>query len=302
VAWVEKIAALAGPSRLWDTGLQLGDWLDPTAPPEDPLRARTDPHLVATAYLARSAQVVAASARLLGRADDAERFGRLAAEVRAAYQGRYLSDDPLHDTQTAHALAIVFDLLPDEDARRAAGARLATLVRDNGGTVGTGFAGTPLVTDALSSTGRLDDAYALLLGHAGPSWLAMVDLGATTIWERWDSMLPDGTVNPGDMTSFNHYALGSVADWLHRVVGGLAPAAPGYRRIRVAPRPGGGLTHASARHLTPYGEAAVAWRVAGDTLEVRVRVPVGTTAEVDLPGLPVQELPHGEHLLHAPLG
>jgi alpha-L-rhamnosidase len=301
VAWVEKIAALAGPSRLWDTGLQLGDWLDPTAPPEDPLRARTDPHLVATAYLARSAQVLADSARVLGRATDAERFGRLAAEVRTAYQGRYLTADPAHDTQTAHALAIVFDLLPDGPARRAAGDRLATLVRENGGTVGTGFAGTPLVTDALSSTGHLDDAYTLLLGRTGPSWLAMVDLGATTIWERWDSMLPDGTVNPGDMTSFNHYALGSVADWLHRVVGGLAPAEPGYRRIRVAPRPGGGLTRASARHVTPYGEASVAWQAEGDALVVRVRVPVGATAEVDLPGVPEQTLAHGEHTLRAPL-
>ena len=84
--------------------------------------------------------------------------------------------------------------------------------------------------------------------------------GATTVWERWDSLLPDGDVNPGTMTSFNHYALGAVADWLHRVVGGLAPAEPGYRVVRFAPQPGGGLTSATARHLTPYGEASISWR------------------------------------------
>ncbi|MCK9794071.1 glycoside hydrolase family 78 protein [Isoptericola sp. 4D.3] len=305
VAWVDKVSGLAGPGRLWDAGMQLGDWLDPTAPPEDPLRAQTDPHLVATAYLARSARAVADLARALGRDDDAARYATLAAEVAAAYRGRYVdSGDPTHDTQTAHALSVVFGLLPDEDARRRAGERLAELVRAGGNTVGTGFAGTPLVADALSSTGQLDAAYGLLLSHASPSWLAMVDLGATTIWERWDSMLADGTVNPGEMTSFNHYALGSVADWLHRVVAGLAPLEPGYRRLAVAPRPGGGLTRAEARHVTPYGVAEVAWAIEaggeGDELVVRFRVPVGTTAEVDVPGAAPAVVGHGEHEVRVP--
>ena len=133
----------------------------------------------------------------------------------------------------------------------------------------------------------LDTAYDLLLEEECPSWLYAVGQGATTIWERWDSMLPDGTVNPGTMTSFNHYALGAVADWLHRVVAGIAPAAPGYRSIPFRPRPGGGLTHASAVHLTPYGAASIAWRiVAGGTLTVDIEVPTGTTAVVDLPGRP----------------
>lgn len=306
-AWVDLVAGLAGPSRLWDTGLQLGDWLDPTAPPDDPLQARTDPHLVATAYLARSSRAVARSAEILGRDDDARRYDRLAGEVRAAYHRRYLAEpvggpsrDPLHDTQTAHALAIAFGLLPDEAMRARAGRRLAELVRRSGHTIGTGFAGTPVVTEALSATGHLGVAYALLLNRTPPSWLATVDLGATTIWERWDSMLPDGTVNPGDMTSFNHYALGSVADWMHRVVAGLAPAEPGYRRLRVAPRPGGGLTSAEARHLTPYGEAAVSWELTDAELVVHLSVPVGTAAEVDVPGLDPHVVGHGHHEVRVP--
>ncbi len=108
------------------------------------------------------------------------------------------------------------------------------------------------------------------------------------MWERWDSMLPDGRVNPGEMTSFNHYALGAVADFLHRTVAGLAPAAPGYRRLRIAPRPGGGLSHAEAELHTPYGPARVAWRLVGEVLSVRATVPPNTTAEIDLPGLRTQ--------------
>jgi alpha-L-rhamnosidase len=126
-------------------------------------------------------------------------------------------------------------------------------------------------------------------------------MGATTIWERWDSLLPDGRLNPGGMTSFNHYALGAVADWLHRTVAGLAPAAPGYRRLRVAPRPGGGLTHASAEHLTPYGPAAVRWHRDGATLTVNLTVAPNTRAVVSLPdGRPVFEVGSGEHMFTCP--
>ncbi|WP_239171130.1 alpha-L-rhamnosidase C-terminal domain-containing protein [Actinoplanes campanulatus] len=163
------------------------------------------------------------------------------------------------DTQTAYALALCFDLLPAEQ-RKHAGDRLSELVRDGEFRIGTGFAGTPLILDALTVTGHLEEAYRLLLSQQCPSWLDPVTMGATTVWERWDSMLPDGSINPGNMTSFNHYALGAVADWLHRTVAGLAPAAPGYRTIHVRPRPGGGLTSAGARHRTPYGLAAVEWR------------------------------------------
>jgi alpha-L-rhamnosidase len=128
-------------------------------------------------------------------------------------------------------------------------------------------------------------------------------MGATTIWERWDSMRPDGTVNPGSMTSFNHYALGAVADWLHRVVAGLAPEEPGYRRIRFAPRPGGGLAHARAEHLTPYGVASIEWRRDGDELTVDVVVPTGATAVLDLEGDAPQELLSGSHrvVVRAPM-
>jgi alpha-L-rhamnosidase len=157
-------------------------------------------------------------------------------------------------------------------------------VRGSGYRISTGFVGTPLVCDALCAVGEETAAFRLLTQRMCPSWLYPVTMGATTIWERWDSLLPNGEVNPGEMTSFNHYALGAVADWLHRTVGGLAPASPGYRTLEIKPLPGGGLTHASARHRTPYGMAACAWRVEGDTLTVEVEVPPNTTACVYLPG------------------
>jgi len=126
-------------------------------------------------------------------------------------------------------------------------------------------------------------------------------MGATTVWERWDSLLPDGSVNPGEMTSFNHYALGAVADWLHRTVAGLAPAAPGYAQLRIAPQPLAGLEHASARHLTPYGEASVAWHRDGAEIVVRAVVPANTTAVVELPGTSVAiEVVSGVHEWRVP--
>ncbi|MDQ7910356.1 glycoside hydrolase family 78 protein [Phytohabitans sp. ZYX-F-186] len=300
-AWVDLVARLAGPDRLWDEGFQLGDWLDPSAPPDDPAAATTDRYLVATAYFARSARRLADIAEVLGETADAERYGRLAAEVRRAFQRRYVTGPGrlASDTQTAYAMAIAFDLLPAAEVA-ACGDRLAELVAAGGNRIGTGFLGTPLVADALTATGHLDTAYDLLLQRECPSWLYAVTQGATTIWERWDSLLPDGTVNPGQMTSFNHYAFGAIADWLHRTVGGLAPAAPGYREILFRPRPGGDLTHASAAHDTPYGRAAIAWELAGGTLRVEVTVPVGTTALLDLPGQEPLALGPGTHEVSAP--
>jgi alpha-L-rhamnosidase len=294
--WVDLVERLAGPDRLWDDGMQLGDWLDPAAPPNDPADARTDRYLVATAYFARSADRLAATARVLGHDDDARRYAQLAAEVRSAFVGRYVAADGrlTSDAQTAYALAITFDLLPPA-LRESGGQRLAELVAESEHCIATGFAGTPAVSDALSSTGHVDAAYDLLLQTEAPSWLYAVTQGATTIWERWDSLLPDGTVNSGSMTSFNHYALGAVADWLHRVVAGLAPAAPGYREILVRPRPGGGLTWATAEHVTPYGPARVAWRLEDERLVVDVTIPTGATGRLDLPGMPVQTVGSGTH-------
>ena len=271
---------------IWRGDRQFGDWLDPTAPPDDPFRAKADPDVVASAHFVRSADIVARMARVLGRAQDEAHYADLAAAARGAFIRAFVAPDgTVHsDSQTAYAMAILWDLLPDEKARDAAGERLAQLVRDSDWRISTGFVGTPLICDALEITGHIDDAHRLLFQSELPSWLYPVRMGATTIWERWDSMLPDGTINPGEMTSFNHYALGAIADWMHRSVAGLAPAAPGYREISVRPRPPAQLDFAEARHDTPYGEAVVRWDRTPAGIELSVTVPVGTTAVIEPPG------------------
>ncbi len=294
--WVDLVDTLAGDDHLWNEGYQLGDWLDPSAPPEDPADAKTDRYLVATAYFAWSSAQLARMAAVLGRDDDARHYSQLAAAVRSAFIAEYLdaSGRLSSDAQTAYSLALKFDLVP-HDLLAVAGSRLAELVTQAQNRIATGFAGTPVVSDALTMTGHVESAYDLLLERECPSWLYAVDQGATTIWERWDALQPDGTVNPGTMTSFNHYALGAVADWMHRSIGGLQAAAPGYREIRFAPRPGGGITEAIARHESPYGTIAISWTATGDGLDVALMVPTGATALLELPGAEAIPLGPGEH-------
>jgi len=299
-AWVDRIDQIADETHLWERGFQFGDWLDPAAPPDNPGQARTPGFVVATAYFARSAELVGQAAAVLGREAEAAQYRALAQAVRAAFAREYVTPAGrlLSDSSTAYALALAFDLLPEAAQRQQAGQRLAALARANGYRVSTGFVGTPLICDALCSVGLVEVAYRLLISRDCPSWLYPVTMGATTIWERWDSMLPDGTINPGEMTSFNHYALGAVADWLHRTVGGLGAAEPGYRKLAICPQPGGGLRYARVRHQTPYGEAACGWELGDRELTVSVRVPPNTTAAVTLPGREAEgvlEVGAGEH-------
>ncbi|MRX45232.1 Bacterial alpha-L-rhamnosidase [Agromyces sp. Q22] len=282
-------------------GEQFGDWLDPDAPPGKPGNGKTDPVVVATACVYRSAMMARGAADALGRSEDAAEFGRTAERLRRAFNTAFVSDGRVHsDSPTAYALAIAFDLL-DESEQEAAGDRLAHLVREAGHLVSTGFAGTPFILPALSKTGHLETAYRLLMQTECPSWLYPVTMGATTVWERWDSMLPDGSINPGEMTSFNHYAFGAVGEWMHRVVAGIAPAEPGYRTISIAPRPGGGLTWARADLDTPHGRASVRWSIEHGSMRLEAVVPEGSAAVVDLPGVPDVKVGPGRHEFDVPL-
>jgi len=284
-AWVDQVLAIAGERHLWEGGFQFGDWVDPDAPPDHPSKAKADADLVASAYLYRSTRALAGIAAILGHDEDAAHYAEVAGLVREAWLAEYVTPSGriMSDAQTSYALAIEFGLA-DGELQVRLGERLAALVRRDGYRIGTGFVGTPLVTDALTRTGHLRQAGRMLRQEECPSWLYSVSMGATTVWERWDSMLEDGSINPGEMTSFNHYALGAIADWLHRIVGGLAPAAPGYRRLQIAPQPLPGMEWARTSHDTPYGTAAVAWNREGDQIRVRATVPPNTTATVQLPG------------------
>ncbi len=295
-AWVEQLLAIAGDRNLWEGGFQFGDWVDPDAPPDNPAKAKADPDLVASAYLYRSTHLLALAATVLGHTDDAARYAARAEQVRLAWLAEYVTPAGriLSDAQTSYALAIEFGLAEGALAQQM-GDRLAWLARRDGYRISTGFVGTPLVTDALTRTGHLREAGRMLQQTECPSWLYSVTMGATTIWERWDSLLEDGSINPGEMTSFNHYALGAVADWLHRVVGGLAPAAPGYRTLHIAPQPLPTLDWASTSHDTPYGRASVAWRRHGSTIRINATVPANTCAHVRLPDGRRFDVAAGQH-------
>ncbi|GAA1936283.1 glycoside hydrolase family 78 protein [Microbacterium aoyamense] len=284
-AWVEQVSRLTHGTGHWRSGFQLGDWLDPSAPPDRPGDSKTDPRLVATAYHAYTARIATRAAELLGEDAAASELAGIAQRARSAFRHNYVSSAGMivSDTVTALSLAIGFDLLDSPAQRETAGRRLAELVHEGDYLIQTGFVGTPLVCDALAATGHVDAAYHLLMQERMPSWLYAVTMGATTVWERWDSMLPDGSVNPGEMTSFNHYALGAVVDFMHRIVGGLAVTEPGYRRVRIAPVPGGGLEHASTAHVSPFGPIEVAWAREDSRLILDVSVPPGITADVVLP-------------------
>lgn len=283
--WADALLRVRDDSGLWQGQMQLGDWLDPAAPPDKPGAARTHGDIVASAYLFRSLDLVSKAAAVLGADADHGKYAALAEDVRQAFLAEYVtpSGRMVSDAQTAYSLALMFGISTDPAQRQALGNRLAELARLGGYRIATGFVGTPIIADALTATGHLDAAERLLIQTECPSWLYPVTQGATTIWERWDSMLEDGSINPGEMTSFNHYALGAIADWMHRTVAGLAPAAPGYRRLRIAPRPLRSLQHASTSHETPYGPARVGWKRDGSRILVEAAVPPGTTAVVSLP-------------------
>ncbi|AQX17194.1 hypothetical protein BCR15_07710 [Tessaracoccus lapidicaptus] len=287
--WVDHLRGRAGTGLLLPhEPFQYGDWLDPDAPGDRPWEGKTSPDYVANAFYVHSTRVLARTETLVG---DPERSAELAAlaDAVAAETWRIYGAEAAR-TQTGAALALEFRLCP-EDERKVVAAALAEGVDRTDGRIQTGFLGTPLVLFALSNAGYVDQAYRMLLRREAPSWLYQVDRGATTVWERWDAILPDGSIHGGDMDiadggsmlSFNHYAYGAMIDWVYRTLAGLAPAEPGYRTVLVAPRPTAAITWAEASIETAFGPVAIAWRLSGDTLDLDLTVPVGSTAVLDLP-------------------
>jgi alpha-L-rhamnosidase len=292
--WVRRALEASGEDRIWEGGFQWGDWLDPSAPSGDPSQGPTPVDLVATAALTRTVEALSALASVASPGDVAALRDEHTRLLRA-FAGRYVTHDGLvlGDSVSAYVFAIRLAALDAQQQRRAAD-RLVSLLRGRGYRASTGFLGTAQVLDALDDIGASDIAMRMLLTDRMPSWLAQVRLGATTVWERWDSLNDDGVVNDPFMTSFNHFALGSVADWIHRRVGGLAPAAPGYRTARIAPILTSSISSASVRHESPHGELAVEWRREGDGVTVDIVLPPGVDAVVEIPGVPGR-LPSGRH-------
>lgn len=283
-AFMSQVEDNLDEANLWSTGFQWGDWLDPDAPADDPSGGKTNRYFLASAYLVRTSRELARTAELLGEDADAKHYWDLHTRVREAFRHEYVTGSGrlVNETVTAYAVVITFGILEPVQLQKA-GEMLAELVAKTGYTISTGFIGTPLVADALSSTGHVDAAYRLFLQTKPPSFLYPVTMGATTSWERWDSVMPDGTVNATGMTSLNHYTMGTAVGWLHRVVGGISALEPGWNRILIAPQPGGELMWAQVAHETVHGRVEADWKVSGGKVSVAVTVPAGTTAKVVLP-------------------
>ena len=264
----------------------LGDWLAQDTKDPDNWFGLTPTDLISTAYYALSARIVARTAKLLGYAEDAEEYGVLAERVAEAFRDEYVSRNGrvISETQTAQAIALYFDLLTPAQ-RPTAAEHLAERLRIDHVRLTTGFIGTPCLCPALSENGLNEYAYALLLQRECPSWLYEVDMGATTTWERWNSVRPDGSFGPAGMNSLNHYAFGAVCEWLYRYVAGINPVeqAPGFKRSRLRPLPNSQLSHASASLETPYGRLRSGWRLTGAGIELEFEIPFNTTAEIVLP-------------------
>lgn len=307
VAWVDfaarrarkhrhptRVAARPEPADhetyLWDSGFHWGEWLEPGIDPTPVLTGQVSVADVATAYLHRSSSVLSQVAKLLGRDEEMARYGELAALTQAAWQAEFVDADGTvrPDTQANLVRALAFDLVPDELRPQVAN-RLVQLVREAGTHLATGFLATPYLLPVLADAGRADVAYDLLLQTSLPSWLGMIERGATTIWENWEGLDANG------LGSLNHYSKGAVVTFLHRYVAGARPdpEVPGYRRFQVEPVPGGGLDSARATFDSPYGRIRSSWSIIGARFALDVTVPPGTTAEVVLPDGTRHDAPAG---------
>ena len=285
-AWIGYMRDRAGDDLIWDGDPHFGDWLAYSTDRSDYPGATTDKDLIATAYFAHSTSLLQRIATILGKESDAVRYSALLDDIKQAFRREYVTANGrvASNTQTAYALALSFGLMPEGQDAEAAG-RLARDVRAFGNHITTGFLGAPLVSRSLSDHGYLDVAYDLLNQDTYPSWLYPVKTGATTIWERWDGIKPDGSFQDPGMNSFNHYAYGAIGEWMYRVVAGLEadPDEPGYKHVRIRPQPGGGLTYARATLNTMYGVTASAWELVDGQFRLDVTVPPNTHATVRLP-------------------
>ncbi len=295
-AWVDVMQGECSEDGIWDKGWHYGDWLFYSVDNDcEGKSAVTYKPYIQQCFYANSAQIAARAAKVLGLESEAAHYSQVAEKAKSDFCRAFLTPGgyPVSATQTAYALALEFEMVPEE-MRPVLASRLAADVRRHGHLT-TGFLGTPYLCNALTGYGYTDLAYGLLQYEGLPGWLYQVKMGATTIWERWDSMHPDRTIPDNGMNSFNHYSHGAIGDWLYREAAGIKETSPAFRTFEVAPHPGGRLTQVSASEKTPYGTIEVAWTAEGGSFHLDVTVPVGTEACVRMPSGAVENVASGHH-------
>jgi len=293
-AWEEYMIREAGDSFLFNTGFHFGDWLSfaeyssyiYNAPDYGFAGAHTEKDLIATAYFYYSTSLMAKIADITGEETDAAKYKSLLTKIKEAFKNEFITPNGrlLSNTQAAYAIALTFNVIPDEYRKTMAGLLAKNVEYFQHLT--TGFLGTPVLCDALSDIGRTDLAYKLLFNKKYPSWLYAVTMGATTIWERWDGIKPDGSFQNEGMNSFNHYAYGAIGNWLYTRAAGIQshPDFPGYKKTIIKPELTDKLDFAKATLQTVYGQIKSEWKLENGHLQLTVTLPPNTTATVFVPG------------------
>ena len=285
-AWVGYMSDKAGASYLWKPEvMQFGDWLAFATTRSDYPGATTDKDLLANAYFYHSADLMSKIASILDKDQDAAFYENLKVNIKKSFNEEYVTPKGRlsSNTQTAYVVALSFGLLP-KDKELLAAERLADDV-NSFGHITTGFLGTPDICHMLTEYGYIDEAFKLLYRKDYPSWLYPISKGATTIWERWDGQKPDGSFQNTDMNSFNHYAYGAVGDWLYSKVAGidLNSDVPGFKEFTLKPHPGNKMNNVKASHESPYGTIISEWLISDANLEMKVTIPVNTSAQICVP-------------------
>ena len=303
--WVERMRQddiADGGRGLWLRGRQLGDWLALDKPDpndaENPFGA-TDLQYTASCFYFYSTELTMKAARALGYTEDAEDYAALSEKIRGAVISEYFNEDgsfKIEGTQTACVLSLFFGIYP-EGKKDAVLDQLKSRLEARNWHLDTGFCGTPFLCRVLSDNGANDIAYTLFLNDDFPSWLYEVKLGATTVWERWNSLLPDGSISGTGMNSLNHYAYGSIADWMYRNMAGLCPSEeePGYKRATICPMPDPRIRSVKMEMDTASGLYKVGWRYDGDRLRYQIEVPFDCTADIMLPCGRVEKVSAGSY-------
>lgn len=286
-SWVDWVTSQTTTKNFWTGTFQFGDWIaldgeNPALP-----TGKTDEDYIGSVYYYYSTKIVAKAAKVLGQTADYEKYSAKAQDIKRAIQSEYITDTGrlAIDTQTAYALALYFELIPTDQIKRVVDDLIKRLKKDNYH-LKTGFVGTPFICQVLSKYGHHDLASKIFMFEDFPSWLYAVNMGATTVWERWNSVEEDGSMNPEGMNSLNHYSIGAIMEWAYKYVLGISDHSVGYQTVNFQPHFDYHLKHIQGHFDSPYGKLAIKYDLETNEqhqIKLQLQVPFGMTVNVDLP-------------------
>lgn len=282
--WVDYIKNNCGENGLWQSGFQYGDWLALDKEESADRTGATDKYMIANAYYLYVTELVKKTAEVLGKDEEAKKYAEFYETTLDAFRREYYTETGriVSETQTGAIISLYFNLAREKDRKRILNT-LLTNIGNHKNHLATGFVGTPYICHTLSENGAHEMAATLFMKEDYPSWLYAVNMGATTIWERWNSIKPDGTFDESGMNSLNHYAYGSVGDWMYRKVAGLSQLEPGYKRFQVKPMFVKGIEEWGTEFESVYGKIVANTSCKAGKIHVHVEVPANTTAVIVLP-------------------